>query len=683
MKKFLNIFILVLLSFKTKSLLPPEEREKLLNKYARKISPESFQSKDSYLFSNYLDNDSINYNAETINTNLGKYNFPKQFNFLTTHSMSAKVKNQGSCKCGWALSAATALSYRFKLKKPDSDIDLSPQYSISCYLPDCKGGNNLIDPQLNLIKNGTVTEECLPYSSGSGTITDTCPEKCKNGSDLKIYHSQNAYSTESLIKDINSYYNIVTLIIDQLINKGPVVSRISLYQDFGKLMNAPMRCPNEIYKYDGTSPLISRHALVIIGYNYSDTDSGRRYYWIVQNSMGGDKCPDGLMKVEFGQVQIESVAFSEPYLEEEGIIPTEIKLKYNKIEDNCDLDISSEDLSKWKNTLEVSFESEDKKRNFNIQCGALSSEKVEKKIGCYYEEKYYLNPMQDYIFKEYKSLGKDNTFTFISNSEINNFTFYGYYNISSRTNISNTFFVSEEGSKVFLFFHDDDANKDFLPPIYSKNDNTHPLSNCKKSIIKIESENYNLLVCELKNEEINNFDEYNEGNKNQMVYDILCGQKQETKTYAYKLDKTKYPIFKYKNINIDKNGEISSNTLFELVVDVEGTIPTDYKDQNFMGFTYLEKNNANTSYTMMCKTGIPNQANAEHKMTCDIQINGGETKQYDKLYILPYLIPTKIVTPYEVILTKAIEIKSEPKTEEFSQNLQLSLIMSLLIILLI
>ena len=682
MKKFFNILILVLLSFKTKSLLPPEERENLLNKYARKISPESLQSKDSYLSSNYLENDSIDYEVAKINEILTNNGFPEKFNFLTNHNINPKVKNQGSCKCGWALSAATALSYRFNLKYPN--IDLSSQYSISCYLPDCKGGNNLIDPQLNLIKNGTVTEECLPYSSGSGTITDTCPEKCKDGSDLKRYYSQNAYLTEGLIKDMDSYYNIVTLIIDQLISKGPVVSRISLYQDFGQLMNNKTRCPNEIYKYDGKSKFMSLHALVIIGYDYLDTNSGRRYYWIVQNSMGGDNCPDGLMKVEFGQVQIENVAFSEPYLEE-GQTPKEIKLRYNRIKENCDLDITcdSDNLKNWANTLEVSFKSEDNKRNFNIQCGTLSSKKLEKTFACYYEEKYNLNPMQKYKFNESKSLGKDNTFKFESDSAINDFNFYGYYHISSRVNLSNTFFVSEEGSKVFLFFQDDDANKDFLPPIYSKNGNTQPLSNCIKTIIKIENENYNLIVCELKNEEINYFDEYNEENKNQMVFDILCGQKQETNTYAYKLDKTKYPIFRYKNINIDKSGEISSNTHIELVVDVEGNIPTDYKDQNFMGFTYLEKNNAKTYYTMMCKTGKPNQSNVEHKMTCEIKINGGETKQFDKLYILPYLIPGKIETPYEVILNKTIEIKSEPKTEGFSTNLQLSLIMSMLMILLI
>lgn len=120
------------------------------------------------------------------------------------------------------------------------------------------------------------------------------------------------------------------------------------------------------------------------------------------------------MKIEFGQCGIEKVAFSEPYIEEEGKEPYEIKLNFKKMNEDCTLDISynSEDLEKWENTLEFNFKSEDDKRNFNIQCGAPSSKNFGKKFACYYEQKYYLNPMEKFKFKEYKSLGKDNKFIF-------------------------------------------------------------------------------------------------------------------------------------------------------------------------------------------------------------------------------------------------------------------------------
>ena len=51
----------------------------------------------------------------------------------------------------------------------------------------------------HLVKNGTVTEKCLPYSSADVTSifeeVEQCPTKCKDGSDIIKYHSKNAYST--------------------------------------------------------------------------------------------------------------------------------------------------------------------------------------------------------------------------------------------------------------------------------------------------------------------------------------------------------------------------------------------------------------------------------------------------------------------------------------------------------
>ena len=52
-----------------------------------------------------------------------------------------------------------------------------------------------------------------------------------NEKDAKRYYSQNAYLTEGTVTQEN-YYDIVTLIIDQLIYKGPVVAGIRIYQDF-------------------------------------------------------------------------------------------------------------------------------------------------------------------------------------------------------------------------------------------------------------------------------------------------------------------------------------------------------------------------------------------------------------------------------------------------------------------
>ena len=72
---------------------------------------------------------------------------------------------------------------------------------------------------MNLVKNGTLTEGCLPFSSADGISIEECPTTCKDGSEFKRYYSQNAYLTEDYL-DEDSFYDIVALIMDQLIFKN-------------------------------------------------------------------------------------------------------------------------------------------------------------------------------------------------------------------------------------------------------------------------------------------------------------------------------------------------------------------------------------------------------------------------------------------------------------------------------
>ena len=130
--------------------------------------------------------------------------------------------------------STTALAYRFHNK--GINVDLSPQNSISCYKDDCNSGDNLIYSQFNLVKNRTVTEECLPYSTSSGTNTESCPSQCKSGDDLVFYHAKNAYTTEEDYNQEN-FYDIITVIIDQLITYGPVESGFTVYDDFYDFKN--------------------------------------------------------------------------------------------------------------------------------------------------------------------------------------------------------------------------------------------------------------------------------------------------------------------------------------------------------------------------------------------------------------------------------------------------------------
>ena len=282
--------------------------------------------------------------------------------------------------------------------KKGIEVDLSPQYPISCYLSTCDNGDYLIDSQFNLVKNGTVTEECLPYSSDGGLVGE-CPTKCKDNSELEKYYSLNAYS--NFITDIKEhYYDVVTVIIDQLINYGPLVAGIDCYEDFQKISNKN-DCFNTIYRYDGVSKNIGGHAVVIVGYGYENS----KYYWIVQNSWGESYCNGGFVKIEFGQINVEKIGFSEPYIagnEEKKDISVKLNLK-----EDCSLKYTSNSNIAIDNSFELYFtgESNDK---FYYQCGI---DYEEKKDGiCTYSNYFFKNKKGYYTYTDYQPLKTKNTF---------------------------------------------------------------------------------------------------------------------------------------------------------------------------------------------------------------------------------------------------------------------------------
>ena len=694
MKSMFSCLILIILVFKSNSLLPPEKREELMNKYTRKINLESFDPNKNYFNSNNALKDGFDYDPQQISGNLEYYGFEKNFSFLEAHGITPNVKNQGKCGCCWSHSATTALAYRFKLK--NLDIDLSPQDALSCYLRDCDYGNYLIDTQLNLIKNGTVTEQCLPFSSSEGVITDECPTKCKDGSDIKKYHSQNAYKTEETVTQTN-FYDIVLLIIDQLVNRGPVVASIIVYQDFVDLSKDQTKCKNTVYRYNGKAEELGGHAVAVVGYGYLEG----KYYWLIQNSWGPNSCDGGFIKVEFGQIGVEDVAFAEPYLEEQGKEPVEIKLNYNKMDENCNIEVSLEntaDIEKWKNSLEFQFQSENTKSifNFNFQCGILSSEKVNKKIACYYDYLNWDRPINYYKYKGFQSLGKDNTFNLgSSSSQIKDFNFYGYDTIypyiPGQLIEEQIFFVSEEGSRINFYFDEIDAGKDYLPPIYANSKSQTPLSDCERKTFVLGQTNHNIIICSIKSNELDYFVD-NYPTKDSMSYAVLCGAKEEISTYAYKLDKTKYPIFRVKDVNLEKTMNLTAETSISFAVGIEGN-PSDFNDQYFMAFADIEYDNKNETYNMMCMTGIPEKNISEKNMTCQINIAPQEgEKNFTNVYFYPYFYPYfneyMVYSPYEIIMKDVIKKenefypKPEPKPTGSSNNLKSSLMFVLLFIIL-
>ena len=397
MKNVINFYLLILLLItQIHSQMTVEKRQSLINKVAKKLEIKQLDSFNSIQFYNRGAKE-IKYDPTKIKEIINKYSFPEKYNYFESNSNSI-IKNQGSCGGCWAFASTTSLSYRFR--KLGIDVNLSPQHLISCHIKTCDNGDFLINTQLYLVKNGTVTEGCFPFTSDDGKIEE-CPTKCKNGEEYKKYYAKNAYAIAEEYNEEN-YYDIVAVVMDQLVNFGPIATSISVYEDFYLLQGES--CKDKIYKYNGVSKFRFSHAVVIVGYGYENS----KYYWIVQNSWGSEFCDNGLAKVEFGQIGVEQIKFAEPYIEKNSTtkeIPTKLILNDNcKLKFNTDLEDTEEDY------FEMTFKGiESPKNEFYYQCGINTiNNKIESV--CTYNLRNLFNYKGYYQYNNYQPLKKKKYF---------------------------------------------------------------------------------------------------------------------------------------------------------------------------------------------------------------------------------------------------------------------------------
>ena len=352
-----------------------QELENLKKKYIKKLNPRNLKELKSSTKPTLI------YDPKVIKEIIDDLEIPDSYNFFDDTGAKKIVKDQKNCGSCWSHSSTSALGYRFS-KKLGTDINLSPQNGLSCYIPDCVAGDYDIDAALHLIKNGTVTEECLPFQSGDGETMPKCPTTCQDGSEYIKYYGKDIFSS-IFYYSANNFYAIVAIILDQLVNYGPVTAGIDAYEDLYTWSLDSEICKNGVYNYDKKSSYVGGHAVTLVGYGKLNN----KYYWLAQNSWGSESCDNGFIKIEMGQIGIEQVTFIEPYIPKENAVKKEITLNFKSMDNSCFMNIDTNNIYKdWVNTVEFNFKNYGFSQDgtFSMQCGIVQSN-VYNKPECYFE----------------------------------------------------------------------------------------------------------------------------------------------------------------------------------------------------------------------------------------------------------------------------------------------------------
>lgn len=587
---------------------------------------------------NLVDETDISFKYDNIRIKevLDQNNFPQEYNFMEENNIDPIIKNQDSCESSWSFASTTALSYRFL--KIGKKVDLSPQEPFTNLNKECGEEHSAIGSQLYLIKNGTLNEKCNP------TTTENCLEK---------FFAKNAFTIEP-IYDEEHYYDYVKIIINQLINYGPVVSSILYYED----LKSGGFCNNDVYSYDENSKLIGRQDVVIVGYGLFNN----KYYWLIQNSLGSNWCEDGLAKIEFGKVGIETVSFSEPYIREEYNETKDISIDLKNIVANSECFIN----------FKTDSPNEDIKSNFEI---ILKNQKNDDKI-LYYcgvvplineDSNICVNDLNDdisegtYEIYNISSLGKENEFKI--NNQYNFYLNNDHFRILNNKN--KNLYVSEIGSKILIESYNCEECI-FKTQIYPNFKATTPFKNCQKINFNNLERNYKyyLVSCTINENELKYFDSsYNNENNAFMAYDRLCGVKTKIDATIYKLDKTNYPVLRIKDFKLPDNDFFDNDSVFTLIADVDGSISgfNSNSDNSFNAFIDIQNNNTNKTYELYC---TPKDIQIKINSTINCRFIQAINKIfYDNVMLYPYSYQLGS-QPYEIIISKAMNAKNQTNEED-------------------
>ncbi|CAL6032001.1 Cathepsin_B [Hexamita inflata] len=207
----------------------------------------------------------------------------------------------GNCDASSQVSIINTFSdFRCFQGKDAERIEYSTQYMISCnqlsQCSDCDSGYCGTDAVWNfLIDQGTVTESCISYKSGTTGKIGQCPTVCDNGTELSFVKAEEVISICQ--ESLNSKER-EEMIKEALIN-GPVSSMLIIHED---LYYYESGIYQHVFGWDG-----GWSACEIVGYG---EENGVKF-WKVKNVWGRQWGENGYFRIlrgspdTYGESEIE------------------------------------------------------------------------------------------------------------------------------------------------------------------------------------------------------------------------------------------------------------------------------------------------------------------------------------------------------------------------------------------
>jgi PKD repeat protein len=240
---------------------------------------------------------------------------PSQFTWTDYNGdWTSPVKDQASCGSCWAFSALAIMESSINIASgfPDTDIDLSEQYILSClpYGGSCNGGwtddalEAIISESTSIGNgiNGVPLETCMPYQAVDWI---PCSDKCADWDyytdpvqpDNVLWQLQMWGANHGLD---NEDPNDIDIVKGYLLEYGPISA--SMYVDSGFQSYWGSHHGSEDW-YWGPNYYSTNHAVELVGWK-DDTQVTNGGFWRLKNSWGTDFGYGGYFNVAYGGLNI-------------------------------------------------------------------------------------------------------------------------------------------------------------------------------------------------------------------------------------------------------------------------------------------------------------------------------------------------------------------------------------------